>query len=407
MSLRGPFRPVWGLLRLRRLTRTTLVALLTGLVSVSFARSAGAQAAALISPGPLSRPHGTLEGIANCQKCHEPGQKVTAGKCLACHAPVSARMAKKKGIHRNVTRDCVQCHTEHSGVDGVLRPFDEARFDHAGVAQYPLTGGHAPVANKCAACHKSRSFLTLSRDCATCHRDAHKGAYGNACTKCHSPRTTFKEISGDFDHSKARFRLTGAHTTTACAKCHVNNVLKGLTFSTCAGCHRNPHPSSFSPTCTSCHTTSVWRTSKVDHSRTNFPLRGRHARIDCSACHKRSAGEERAGARLAAFRNASRTCASCHRDTHLGQVGNQCERCHGETSFAVSGYRHTGLSASVFSAGRHGRARCSACHKRTTGVFPLGRGTAVRFDVDSRCTTCHKDVHRGSLGSNCLRCHKP
>lgn len=367
-------------------------------------RLAHAQLSALISPGPLARPHAALEGIANCQKCHEAGRKVTAEKCLACHAPIAARVARRTGVHRDVKGDCVQCHAEHAGVDAVLRPFDERRFDHARLTGFALNDRHASVAGRCAACHKTRSFLTLSGDCASCHHDPHTGGFGRACTTCHSPRTSFKEISGQFDHTKALFRLTGAHTTVPCAKCHVNNVMKGLKFSSCSSCHRDPHPSGFGATCTSCHTTGAWRTSKVDHDRTAFPLRGRHRTLDCAACHR---GAAAGAARLAGFRSTSRTCASCHRDTHLGQVGGQCERCHNPTSFAVSNYRHTGVTAAVFSAGRHGRAACVACHKRTTGVFPQGRGTAVRFALDTRCSTCHADVHHGSLGSNCLRCHKP
>lgn len=370
-------------------------------------RAASGQASALVSPGALAKAHSALEGIASCHKCHERGRQVSAAKCLACHAPVAQRIARKTGVHRDVKGDCVQCHAEHAGVDAVLRPFDEARFDHAREAGYALTDKHAQVASRCAACHKTRSFLTASRDCASCHRDIHKGLFGRACTNCHSARTGFKEISGQFDHAKARFPLTGAHTSVACVKCHVNNVIKGLRFSSCTSCHRDSHAPSLGANCTSCHTTAGWQTRKISHDRTSFPLRGRHARVECTACHRRAAAEGRGGARLASFKNTSPTCAGCHRDTHLGQVGKQCERCHNETSFAIGNYRHTALTTSVFSAGRHGRARCGACHKRTTDTFPLGRGTAIRFAIDSRCTACHKDVHRGSLGPNCLRCHKP
>ena len=68
-------------------------------------RASAQEIGALVSPGPLARAHATLEGIANCQKCHEPGRKVTAAKCLACHKPIAERIAAKKGVHRNVTDD--------------------------------------------------------------------------------------------------------------------------------------------------------------------------------------------------------------------------------------------------------------------------------------------------------------
>ena len=388
-----------------RLKRAVFIVVATGLLWASLARTASAQLSALVSPGPLARSHAALDGIANCQKCHERGRKVTAEKCLVCHAPVADRIAKRIGVHKDANGDCVRCHAEHAGADGVLRAFDEKRFDHVRVTGFSLNDRHASVAHQCAACHKTRSFLSVSRDCAACHRDAHKGAFGRTCTNCHSARTSFREISGQFDHAGARFRLTGAHTTAACAKCHVNNVVRGIKFASCANCHRDPHTPAFAAPCASCHTTMAWRTNKVEHDRTSFPLRGRHATVACAACHQRTGGQ--APVRLASFRSTSRTCATCHRDVHFGQVGGQCERCHGDTSFAVRNFRHTGSNAVVLSAGRHGRAACSACHKRATGVFPAGHGTAIRFAIDARCTACHTDVHRGSLGPNCVRCHKP
>jgi hypothetical protein len=42
-----------------------------------------------------------------------------------------------------------------------------------------------------------------------------------------------------------------------------------------------------------------------------------------------------------------------------------------------------------------------------TAVFPSGRGTAVQFKVGTRCVSCHVDVHRGALGDDCGRCHRP
>ena len=51
------------------------------------------QLSALVSPGRLARAHAQLEGIRGCQNCHEPGQRVTARRCLTCHKPVEERMA--------------------------------------------------------------------------------------------------------------------------------------------------------------------------------------------------------------------------------------------------------------------------------------------------------------------------
>src|SRR6185503_11348080 len=69
----------------RRRRRFGIVALaaLAWLASVG---RADAQFGALFSPGALAKAHAELEGISNCQKCHEQGKRVTAQKCLACHA---------------------------------------------------------------------------------------------------------------------------------------------------------------------------------------------------------------------------------------------------------------------------------------------------------------------------------
>ena len=54
---------------------------------------ASAQLGSLLSPGRLAKAHAQLEGLSNCQQCHEQGRKVTAAKCLGCHKPIADRMA--------------------------------------------------------------------------------------------------------------------------------------------------------------------------------------------------------------------------------------------------------------------------------------------------------------------------
>ena len=588
--------------------RTAWLGLLAAVVAAAGARP-HAQLGSLISPGPLAAPHAKLEGAANCTKCHEQGRKVTAQKCLACHQPVAERIARKIGVHRNVTADCVSCHSEHAGVNGVLRPFDPARFDHS-QSGFPLDGRHGAVAQKCDSCHKTRSFLTAKTECAACHADVHKGSLGPNCASCHSTRTPFRELSGQFDHARSAFPLLGAHRTVACAQCHPNKTFKGLKFANCTDCHKDPHGQAFGLACRTCHSNDNWRTTKVDHTRTPFPLKGRHAAVPCAGCHKQppmkvrlpagtcatchvdihrgafqkdcSACHSESGfkntpfdhaktalpltgkhqglpcnkchtnvtTRTADFRglstacagchkdvhqgelgprcdtchsaatfrvtaythprfpeffggahgavtcgqchprggkytNTSTTCSACHQDVHLGQLGTQCQTCHSiagpkfapasfshaSSTFALTG-KHTGVECAKchrretavfpagqgtavrykgidpqcrachadlhlgqfnepcavchttatfkrpeythrappvrgFFAGRHLKATCGACHKPSTGMFPAGAGTAVRFRIDSACATCHTDVHRGSLGKNCIECHRP
>lgn len=378
---------------LRRIAQLALIALTWG----AGQGQAQAQLGALISPGALTKAHAGLEGIANCQRCHELGRKVTAEKCLSCHKPVADRIARNIGVHRDLKGDCVTCHVEHTGVDGELRPFDQRHFDHVRVAGFPLDGLHVAVADKCAACHKARSFLTAGASCQSCHADVHKGTLGLNCTSCHTTQVAFKNVAaaGRFDHSKSAFPLLGAHSTAACARCHLNGVFKGLAFGSCTSCHRDKHQPSFGAVCTACHTTPSWRTEKVNHARTSFPLIGRHTTAPCTSCHKQSA---------MTVKPKADTCAACHLDVHRGTFKQDCRACHSESGFEKAPFDHAQTRFPL--AGKHAGVVCADCHKSVVprGV-PASRRTADYRGLKAECASCHTDVHRGELGADCASCH--
>lgn len=394
----------------RLLPRVVVVACLTLIAWCGAAGTAQAQLGSLLSPGPLAKPHANLEGVANCAKCHEQGRRVTAQKCLACHAPIAQRIARKAGVHKDAAGDCVVCHAEHAGVNGELRPFDTKGFDHAAVTGFALTGRHALGAQQCAACHKGRSFVDLSPTCITCHADVHKPSLGANCATCHSTQAPFKGAASQFDHAKAAFALTGAHTKVACASCHVGGVFKGVKFASCTSCHREPHQPSLGATCTSCHTTESWRTKTVNHARTDFPLVGAHARVACESCHTQPATK---------VALTSDTCASCHADVHAGQFRQDCRSCHTETSWKGGRFDHGTTTFAL--RGKHAPLTCDACHRQAAAattsrgagrpVIAAARtgapaGAVVDFrGLKGACVSCHADVHQGELGTNCETCH--
>ncbi len=360
---------------------------------------AWAQVGALVSPGPLSRAHASLEGIANCQKCHEPGHQVAASKCLSCHKPIAERIAARKGVHRDAGDQCVGCHAEHAGLDAELRPFDPKDFDHPGETGFPLDGLHAPLARECARCHKTRSFLTLRPSCASCHADPHKGSLGPTCTTCHSTAVRFAAARGAFDHARTRFPLVGAHRKVDCARCHVNRAFTGLKFAACTDCHRSPHRAALGADCTSCHANDAWQTRKMDHARTSFPLAGRHASVPCASCHKQPA------VRVAL--KADR-CANCHADVHQGQFKQDCGACHKETGFAAAPFDHA-KGTKFALTGRHASLPCGQCHKNASTLAPSRAGRTERpvlfAGLSSNCASCHPDVHTGEAGDACQACH--
>lgn len=394
-----------------------------GLSSVG-ARDAHAQLGALVSPGRLSRAHASLEGIGSCLQCHSAGRGIAPEKCLTCHKPVAERIAQRKGVHRNAASGCVACHVEHAGVDAELRPFNVERFNHRTDTGFALDGLHAPIAANCAACHKTRSFLTASPSCASCHTDAHKGSLGSNCAACHTTAIKFAEGRTRFDHSRTAFPLAGAHATVTCASCHTTKAsYKVAGFASCETCHTDPHRERFGNSCSSCHTPQAWKTTRLDHSRTAFPLRGAHASVQCVSCHVKPATQ---------VKPRSDMCAACHTDPHRGVFKQDCASCHTETTFKKTG---TGASPSGFDhsstrfplVDAHATLACSSCHTGPTASPATGRaaapaaptrGTIARpptggptrqaadfRGLETECISCHTDVHRAELGTSCETCH--
>jgi hypothetical protein len=239
---------------------------------------------------------------ADCQACHDGVDRfgssfdhnqypfTLAGKhssvsCPACHSG-----ARRLADFQSAKQDCAACHTKDDphrgkfGVDcaGCHTPDDwkKATFDHTKAA-FQLIGAHAEVA--CNKCHVNNVFKGTPQDCNACHakEDAHQGQFGIDCGGCHTP-DDWKKAS--FDHSKAVFQLTGAHTNVACTKCHVNNVFKG-TPQQCVACHGDPafHAGLFPPDCAACHTTQAWSPAQFNQAH-SFPL-DHGGGSTCQTCH--------------------------------------------------------------------------------------------------------------------------
>jgi hypothetical protein len=380
---------------------------------------APAAAAAQVSPGELSRFHQALEGIRNCQACHEPARGVTAARCLTCHTALALRIDAGQGLHaRPDHRSCERCHVEHQGRGFELvfwgrggRP----AFDHA-LTGFVLRGAHGAL--RCEACHQpgritdpgalsrgganlARTFLGLRASCGSCHADPHRGQFGErTCTSCHG-EAAWTPPSG-FDHAHTGFPLAGGHARLACARCHTRRADGVVAFAgispSCSSCHRDPHEGRFGGTCADCHGLQDWRQvrrGRIDHERTRFPLTGRHRSVACAGCHAtRAAGAMR-------FRGTPfATCADCHRDPHAGRLGARCEDCHDTGGWGRAASRGFDHDLTRFPLrGGHAALGCASCHRG-------GRLTPAH----ERCTDCHADRHAGQLarredGGRCEACH--
>jgi hypothetical protein len=396
---------------------------------MGLARTAHAQ----ISPGPLARPHHNLEGPANCTKCHTQSVRERSFRCTECHLEIAAELTQHRGLHSTYPMPgqpgaaCAKCHSDHNGEGFAMLHWDPTAkgFDHSKTG-YVLDGKHVGVT--CRSCHQvknipasargllhekdlSHTYMGLSTQCITCHEDHHKGRFGTTCTTCHNT-TDWKDAKVEekgFDHSKTNYPLTGRHQEVACQKCHTAGAdgrprYAGLPFSTCATCHADVHKGEFKQDCASCHTTSTWKKSgfqsQFDHSKTAFPLLGKHTEVGCIACHKTADFKAIIEYKL---------CSNCHQDIHSGQFakradGGKCESCH-----TVQGWKPTTYSVADHARTKfplvapHAKVECAKCHK------PAGPKTIYRMAF-ARCLDCHEDEHKGQFEAapwlnKCDKCH--
>ena len=195
-----------------------------------------AQGGSIVSPGPLSKAHTQLEGMANCQRCHEPGRALASSKCLACHKPVAERSPGRKAFTAT-SRDCEGCHTEHGGSPGS----PPARHQRSTTRRDRITwtATMRPVPRLRTVPQDTLVPQRAHRPAPRATRTRRRARSEPTCSTCHTTATPFVDARKQFDDAKARLGLTGAHRTVDCAKCHVNKVFRGLKSGSCVDCHRS------------------------------------------------------------------------------------------------------------------------------------------------------------------------
>ena len=362
--------------------RTYLLVLFATLASVANAQ---------LSPGDLTEAHKHLEGMGNCTKCHDLGNKVTNALCLACHKEIDNLMDLNRGYHSSEevkNKDCTVCHSEHHGRKFDMMRFDQDNFDHD-LTGYVLEGGHKPI--DCRECHKpdyiedrsifletpdiaklEKTFLGLQEACLTCHDDYHQKTLDNDCIQCHN----FEEWrpAPGFDHDNTEYPLEGKHVDVECVKCHKETIRNGLDFqqfsdvpfADCIDCHEDVHEGRLAGACNNCHTVEGFEIFKAkrtfNHNTTKFPLNGAHKTTDCYACHEKASEpslvfQDQLGVGV-------NDCATCHDDVHEGRYGSDCAQCHQETSFfdlrTLDFFDHDQTDYPL--EGKHVDVDCKECH---------------------------------------------
>jgi hypothetical protein len=305
-----------------------------------------------------------------CASCHMPDHpfREAPSDCASCH--------RADDPHKRQFGDqCQSCHNEAD--------WKKVRFDHS-KTKFILAGAHTK--SECAACHADEHWK-IETTCVSCHRkeEPHKGQLVR-CETCHSD-ADWKHIR--FDHSKTKFVLAGAHAKSECASCHEDERWTNVA-TTCVSCHQKDdvHNGRLSESCGTCHSANNWQVGKFDHSKTTFPLLGKHADVRCETCHIEPSAKVRVLIE----------CESCHQkdDTHKGSLGPDCGQCHSANDWKGATFDHAAKTKFALT-GKHETAKCADCHA-------VGAATPK---IETSCTSCHAkdDVHANQLGANCEQCH--
>jgi hypothetical protein len=300
-------------------------------------------------------------------------------------------VAEAQGFHGRLPlaarADCRQCHTEHQGRQGDILGLDPEALDHR-LTDFELHGRHANVV--CTACHpRDERRREAPTTCSGCHADddVHAGRLGTGCADCHA-ETGWR--STRFDHGATRFPLEGTHADVGCQLCHAGERYRDTPMQ-CRSCHSidDAHRGSFGDDCGRCHSPVGWKQSRFDHGKeTKFALRGRHARVDCGACHTAPFSTQKL----------ERECRSCHAadDVHRGRNGRDCASCHSTSGWERIAFDHDADTKFPLRGG-HRDTACEQCH----------RDDPRRVKTPQDCGSCHRsdDAHEGALGEDCGSCH--
>jgi hypothetical protein len=353
----------------------------------------------------LTGAHATLE----CTACHINNVFAgTSAQCYSCHTADFTNSHNPPHVQLGLPRDCGTCHN--------TTDWNNALFDHALYAHYPLTGKHATV--PCSQCHSDNNYTSTPTDCYACHKSDFTGttspnhvtaAFPTNCAVCH---TTAGWTPSTFNHNTTSFPLTGFHATMQCAQCHTTATsYNGSLPTTCYGCHQAdftgannpPHVSGHFPTdCTQCHNTTSWTTSTFNHNNTSFPLTGAHVSVPCASCHTNN---NYSGSLPTA-------CYGCHQADFTGTTNpahvaagfpTDCTQCHNTTSWTTSTFNHNNTSFPL--TGFHATMQCAQCHTTATsynGSLPTACYGCHQADFTGTTNPAHV---AGGFPTDCSQCH--
>jgi len=272
--------------------------------------------------------------------------------------------------------------------------------------------GHAKYEADCKNCHKRFDKKAQGGLCMDCHKEIavdavqKRGYHGRMvdreCRNCHTEHKGRNVNIAPlderrFDHRQTDFPLKDAHAASKlkCTDCHSRGKKYREAPTDCYACHRkdDKHKGSLGKLCGDCHKETKWKETRFDHSKTRFPLSGKHRDVPCKECHSDPA-----------YKGAPLQCVACHRKDdnrkgHQGKFGDKCQTCHTDRDWKQTRFNHSRDTRYPLN-GKHQFAKCSSCHT----------GFLYKDKTPTTCIACHrkddeKKGHKGRFGEKCETCH--
>jgi hypothetical protein len=422
---------------------------------------AAALPAAAAQRQPKKSPHGNLN--IPCENCHtatswapiravpEFNHDSTRFALRGMHEKVSCTGCHVKPVFTDVGKDCANCHADiHRGQFGAncaqCHTVNGWQVNVQQISQhfnrFPLLGMHAVV--ECDECHKNAAagvYTGLTTACQTCHMTEFNATTNPAhaanqtafppsqCQVCHSNFDNW--ANANFNHATTGFILDGAHATTACAACHVNNNynLSGIAQTDCGNsqCHlttwqqtNNPAhasaPTAFPlATCSTCHNDASWLTSTFNHSSTGFLLTNGHANLQCTQCHINNnytltIAPTDCGNSQCHLTTWQQTNNPVHPSAGAAFATSLCSTCHNTVGWTTATFDHS-TTGFLLTQG-HANLQCTQCHINNNyalTIAPTACGNSQCHLTD--WTNTNQPVHSTSGAAfgaaNCANCHTP
>ena len=218
--------------------------------------------------------------------------------------------------------------------------------------------------------YKGHSDLEGLSNCTKCHEFGKKVS-DEKCLECHKEIQTLVSSKKGYHYSK--------------------EVRK----KDCADCHSDHHGLNFQ--------IIRFDDEKFDHNLSGYKLEGEHKKIDCKECHKPDYIADRDLRKdKDTYLGMGTDCLSCHDDYHQGDLSEDCIDCHNFKKFTqIDKFDHDKSDYPL--RGKHKDVDCEKCHPiKGEGDNKFQKFKNIAF---KRCTDCHEDVHKKSLGTNCNSCH--